>query len=140
MKQSNVQRGRIERLANQDLTGARGLLCKLVNQDGVGEIGLPAAITDFCPYVVTDEAVEGKNAGAEPLTPEASFRLGLIGPCVPGDQLTLADPTVAGQAGKVTKLPAASGTYRLIALAEEAGVDGQFVLSRPVAQQLVTVQ
>jgi hypothetical protein len=140
MKQTNVQRGRIERLANQDLTGLRAYLCRLVNQDGVGQIGLPVAITDLCPYLITDEAVEGKNAGVEPITNEQNARLPLVGVCVPGDQLTLADPTVAGQAGKVIKLPAAAGTYRLIAIAEEKGVDGGFVLCRPTAQVLVTVQ
>ena len=139
MKQSNVQRGPIQRLANQDLAGLRGYLCRLVNQDGVAQVGLPVAVTDICQYFIHDEAVEGQQAGITPLHPEQNVRLPLIGACTIGDVLTLADPTVATQPGKVNKLPAGVGTYRQVAVAEENGVDGQFVLCRPIGQTLVTV-
>jgi hypothetical protein len=50
---------------------------------------------------------------------------------VPGDVLVLADCTLEADRGKVRALPTAAGTYRGLALAEEAGVDGQLVLARP---------
>lgn len=45
--------------------------------------------------------------------------------------LVLADPGTAADKGKVRVLPAAAGTYRVLAIAEEKGVDGQLVLCRP---------
>ena len=39
--------------------------------------------------------------------------------------------TTAADKGKVRKVPATSGTYRLIGIAEEAFVDGQLVRVRP---------
>ena len=45
--------------------------------------------------------------------------------------LVLADTATPADKGKVRALPSAAGTYRGLALAEEAGVDGQLVLARP---------
>jgi hypothetical protein len=39
----------------------------------------------------------------------------------------------------VRVLPAGAGTYRVIAIAEEKGVDGQLVLSRPCMVGNVTI-
>jgi len=140
MQQSNVQRGLIQRNAFQDLTGFRSFLAKLVNNGGDPQIALPTAITDMCPYIVTDDNVAGKPAGVEPLHSEKNARIPLVGNCTTGDPLVLADPTVAGQAGMLQSLTGlAAGTYRLIGIAEENGVNGQYVLLRPVAQTLVTV-
>jgi hypothetical protein len=48
-----------------------------------------------------------------------------------GDFRVLADVATAADKGKVRALPVAAGTYRGLAIAQEAGVDGQMVLSRP---------
>jgi hypothetical protein len=47
---------------------------------------------------------------------------------------------IAGSdAGMVRLIPTAAGTYRVIAIAEEAGVDGQLVLCRPYMVGNVTI-
>ena len=59
------------------------------------------------------------------------MRVPLKGTCNPGDTLVLADVGTAADTGKVRALPATPGTYRGLAIAEEAGVDGQSVLAHP---------
>ena len=54
--------------------------------------------------------------------------------------LVLADVGTAADKGKVRALPTAGGTYRGLAIAEEAGVDGQLVLARPEMIGNITVQ
>lgn len=139
MRQSNVQRGTITRNANADLTGKRSYLAKLVNNAGDPQVALPSAITDACPYLITSENTAGLPADIEPLHPEQNVRLPLAGACNTGDVLVVADPAVAGQPGQVQALPAGAGTYRQIAVAEEQGIDGQFVLCRPSGQALIAV-
>jgi hypothetical protein len=118
MTQSNTRAGSFPVLAGEDLTGKAGYLVKMTHDTGVPEVKLPAAITDITPYVVG----EG----------ERNTRMKLKGTCNPGDQLVLA--AIAGSdAGMVRLIPTAGGTYRVIAIAEEAGVDGQLVLCRPCA-------
>ena len=63
----------------------------------------------------------------------------LKGTCNPGDVLVLADVATAADKGKVRTLPAAAGTYRVLGIAEQAGVDGQSVLARPAMVGNVTV-
>jgi hypothetical protein len=96
----------------------------------VPEVKLPAAITDIAPYVVTEGSLDAALSTVAPLVAERNVRLKLKGTCNPGDQLVLA--AIAGaDAGMVRLIPVAAGTYRVIAIAEEAGVDGQLVLARP---------
>ena len=59
--------------------------------------------------------------------------------CNPGDQLVLADVATPADKGKVRVLPATAGTYRVLGIAEQVGVDGQLVLFRPVMIGNVTV-
>ena len=66
------------------------------------------------------------------MTPNRSVRIVAKGTGNPGDLLVLADgATVAADKGKVRKVPATAGTYRLVAIAEEAFADGQLVKARP---------
>jgi len=138
MSQSNTQHGQIVLTAHVDLTGAEGLLVKIVNDTAVAKFALPAAITDYALYVVIDGDAAGKTTAALPLSPDRNVRLRLKGTCVPGDVLVLED-TAGSDKGKVRKLPTAAGTYRGIALAEESGVDGQLVKARPAMIGNITV-
>ena len=137
--QTDTKGGLIRVLAGADLTGKRAYLVKMTHDTGVPEVILPAAVTDLAVYLVDDENTDGKLASVEPLTGERNVRVKLKGTCNPGDVLVLADPSTAADAGKVRALPAAAGTYRGIAVAEEKGVDGQLVLCRPYAVGNVVV-
>ena len=137
--QTDTKGGLIRVLAGADLTGKRACLVKMTHDTGVPEVILPAAVTDLAVYLVDDENTDGKLASVEPLTGERNVRVKLKGTCNPGDVLVLADPSTAADAGKVRALPAAAGTYRGIAIAEEKGVDGQLVLCRPYAAGNVVV-
>ena len=137
--QTDTKGGLIRVLAGADLTGKRAYLVKMTHDTGVPEVALPAAVTDLALYLVDDENADGKLASVEPLTGDRNVRVKLKGTCNPGDVLVLADPTAAADAGKVRALPAAAGTYRGIAVAEEKGVDGQLVLCRPYAVGNVVV-
>ena len=129
-KQSNTRVGKFSVLAGEYLTDKEGYLVKMTHDTGVPEVKLPAAITDITPYVVSDGAADTKLTEVIPLEQDRTVRLKLKGTCNPGDQLVLA--AIAGSdAGMVRLIPTAGGTYRVIAIAEEAGVDGQLVLCRP---------
>ena len=130
MSQSNTRVGAIRVLAGEDLTGKKDYLVKLTHDAGVPEVKLPAAITDYALYLVQDENTDGELVSVAPLEPIRNARFKLKGTCNPGDVLVLA--AIAGSdAGMVRALPTAGGTYRGLAIAEEAGVDGQLVLARP---------
>ena len=75
-----------------------------------------------------------------PIEAGRNGRLRLKGTCNPGDALVLADVATAADKGKVRALPTAAGTYRGLALAEEAGVEGQLVLARPAMLGAITVE
>jgi N-acetylglutamate synthase/N-acetylornithine aminotransferase len=138
MTQSNTRTGSFPVLAGEDLTAKEGYLVKMTHDTGVPEVKLPAAITDITPYVVGDGAGDTKLAEVIPIVAERNVRLKLKGTCNPGDQLVLA--AIAGSdAGMVRLIPVAAGTYRVIAIAEEAGVDGQLVLCRPYMVGNVTI-
>jgi hypothetical protein len=129
-KQSNTRVGKFSVLAGEYLTDKEGYLVKMTHDTGVPEVKLPAAITDITPYVVGDGAADTQLTEVIPLEQDRTVRLKLKGTCNPGDQLVLA--AIAGSdAGMVRLIPTAGGTYRVIAIAEEAGVDGQLVLCRP---------
>jgi len=131
MKNSDVTRGPIQLPGNADLTGREGFLLKVTSNSGAANFALIAAITDDANYICESGNVSGAYSQAAPLTPEQNVRAKLKGTCVPGDRLVLADPSNAGDEGKLRKLPATSGTYTVLAVAEETGVDGQLVLARP---------
>lgn len=131
--QTDTKSGLIRVLAGANLTGKRGYLVKMTHDTGVPEVKLPAAVADLAVYLVDDENVDAELVSVEPLPGDRNVRVCLKGTCNPGDVLVLADPGTAADAGKVRALPAAAGTYRGLAVAEEKGVDGQFVLCRPYA-------
>ena len=137
--QTDTRNGLIRVLAGADLSAKLGYLVKMTHDTGVPEVVLPAAVTDLAVYLVDDGNADAALVSVEPLTGERNVRVKLKGTCNPGDVLTLADPSTAADAGKVRAVPAAAGTYRGIAIAEEKGVDGQFVLCRPYAVGNVVV-
>ena len=139
MMQTDTRNGLIRVLAGADLSAKLGYLVKMTHDTGVPEVVLPAAVTDLAVYLVDDGNADAALVSVEPLTGERNVRVKLKGTCNPGDVLVLADPSTAADAGKVRALPAAAGTYRGIAIAEEKGVDGQFVLCRPYAVGNVVV-
>ena len=129
-KQSNTRTGKFSVLAGEDLTSKEGYLVKMTHDTGIPEVKLPAAITEITPFVVDEGSADAELSTVIPLAPDRNTRLKLKGTCNPGDQLCLA--AIAGaDAGMVRALPASAGTYRVIAIAEEVGVEGQLVLARP---------
>jgi len=138
MSQSNTQEGQIVLAANEDLTGKEGFLVKIVNDSGVAKFALPDAASDLSLFVVTDGDEADAYVAALPLSPTRNVRLKLNGTCVPGDVLVLETPDGTND-GKVKVLPAAAGTYRGIAIAEESGVDEQLIKARPAMIGNITI-
>ncbi len=138
--QSNTQPGAIVMLAGEDITTKEGYVAEIRNNSGVPAAFLPDAITDYAFYVI-NESGTGINTSVvlRPFEASRNHRIVLKGTCVPGDPLVLADPTTAADKGKLRKLPATSGTYRVLAIAEETGVDGQYTLVLPVPVGNVSV-
>lgn len=137
--QSNTQPGQIVVVAGEDLTDKEGYLAKLSNDSGSPIAELPAAISDFAVYVITDGDEDGEDVALQPLSPDRNVRVKLLSTCVTGDILVLADPATEADAGKVRKIPTTPGTYRGLLIAEESGVDGQLVLARPCSLGNLTV-
>ena len=131
MSQSNTRVGDVPVVAGEDLTGTEGLLAVVSNDSGTPVAGLPASNDALALYVVIEGTAAGGNSTLRPLDPGRNVRVRLEGVCDPGDVLVLADTATPADKGKVRALPSAAGTYRGLALAEEAGVDGQLVLARP---------
>lgn len=131
--QTNTKRGGFPVLAGEDLTGKRSRLVVLTHDAGVPEVKLPAANTDYAPYLLNEEGVDTALVEVDPLTTEKQVRVVLKGTCNPGDPLVLADVATPADKGKLRKLPVAAGTYRVVAIAEEAGVDTQHLKCRPSA-------
>jgi len=139
MSQSNTRVGDIRVAAGEDLTGKEGFLVKLTHDWSVPEVLLPTANTDYALYLVIEGAADGENASLRPIEAGRNIRVKLDGTCDPGDVLVLADVATAEDKGKVRALPADPGTYRALAIAEEAGVDGQLLLCRPALLGDITV-
>jgi hypothetical protein len=118
-------------LAGNDLTGKAGQLVKLINDNGTAYVKSPGSISDLTLFVVIEGGAALSLVSVRPLDPGRNVRLVLSGTCLPGDVLVLGDVTAEADRGKVRALPTAAGTYRGLAIAEEAGVDGQLVLARP---------
>lgn len=136
MSQTNVQTGRFPIVASEAISAAR--LVVPINAAGVLNVRLPNDKTDETPYVVIDTVASAAEADCEPLSPGKQVRVTLSGTCNPGDQLVLATPNGTVD-GMVVVLPAVAGTYSMVGIAEESGVDGQNVLLRPVGRRLITV-
>jgi hypothetical protein len=131
MTQTNVKHGQIVLSANEDLSGKEGLLVKIVNAAGQPAAALPTDTDDYAFYLLIDGDKQGGYVSVLPLSADRNVRVHLKGTCVPGDVLVLA-PITAADAGKVRKLPTATGSYLGLLVAEESGVDGQQIKARPV--------
>ena len=131
MSQSNTRVGDMPVLAGEDLTGMEGRLVVVTHDSGVAEVKLPAANTDYALYVLLEDGADAASVNVRPIDAGRNIRVRLDGTCNPGDVLVLADVATAADKGKVRVLPEDAGTYRGLAIAEEAGVDEQLVLCRP---------
>ena len=138
MSQSNTQQGQIVLTAHVDLTGKEGLLVKILDDANTAKFALPTSDDDLALFVLTDGDAAGRTSAAQPLSSDRNVRIRLEGVCAPGDVLVLAD-TSGEDAGKVRALPTAAGTYRGLAIAEEAGIDQQLVKARPAMIGTLTV-
>lgn len=131
MSQSNTHEGDLLITANEDLSALADVLVVPYNSSGQLVVTRPAANNDYALYVLVYGAPVGGKATVRPLNPNRTVRVVAKGTGNPGDLLALADGvTTAADKGKVRK-PTASGTYRLVGVAEEAFVDGQLVKMRP---------
>jgi hypothetical protein len=139
MSQSNVKFGPVPFNCGEDLTAANDHLVVLGHDTGTPQMTLPDSLTANALYLTLEGAAVGETGYFLPVTAAANVRLPLIGTCNPGDTLVLADPAVEEQPGKVTVLPEDAGTYRAVAIAEEAGIDTQLVLARPANLGTITV-
>jgi hypothetical protein len=137
--QSNTQQGALPFPCGEDLAGKSGYLVKGARNAG-GKFApiLPTAIGDIPLFIVDEENTLGKDGTFIPLIPGEQRRIRLNGTCQAGDRLTLA--AIAGtDAGKLRKQPTAAGTYHLVAIAEEDGVDEQLILTRIAAREAVVI-
>jgi len=139
MSQSNTREGDLEFLAGEDLTGKEGYVVKIHSVDGEPRMKVPTIANDRAVFVLVKGAVEGDWVTVRPMDGSRNVRLRLKGTTYPGNILVLADPATAADRGMVRDLPNIEGTWRCVALAEEAGIDGQLVLCRPhVADYTIT--
>ena len=139
MSQSNTRVGDVRVAAGEDLTGKEGFLAKMTHDSGVPEVLLPGSGVDYALYVVIEGAADTENVSVRPIEAGRNIRVKLDGTCNPGDVLVLADVATPADKGKVRVLPEDEGTYRGLAIAEEAGVDEQLVLARPAMIGVITV-
>jgi hypothetical protein len=134
MSQSNTHEGDILITANEDLSSYADVLVAPYNSSGQLVVTRPAANNDYAVYVLVYGAPSGGKATVRPLNPNRTVRVTAKGAGNPGDLLSLADGvTTAADKGKVRKVPATTGTYRVVGVAEEAFVDGQLVRMRPTS-------
>jgi hypothetical protein len=135
MSQSNTKEGDLMITANEDLSLLADVLVAPYNNAGQLVVTRPAANNDPAVYLLVYGASVGQPATVRPMTSNRSVRITGKGTGNPGDLLVLADgvsvPADKGKVRSKATLTAGSGTYRLVAIAEEAFVDGQLVKSRP---------
>ena len=133
MSQSNTQQGQIVLPANINLKGKEGLLCQIIKSASTGKASFTIHNNEALVnpnFVITDGDEQDKSTAALPLSPDRSVRVILAGACEAGDTLVAAS-VGGGTAGRVRKLPATAGTYVIIGIAEEDGVNTQLVKLRP---------
>jgi hypothetical protein len=135
MSQSNTKEGDLLIAANEDLSLLADVLVAPYNNAGALVVTRPVANNDPAIYLLVYGAAVGSPATVRPMTPNRSVRIVAKGTGNPGDLLVLADgvsvPADKGKVRSKSTLTAGSGTYRLVAIAEEAFVDGQLVKARP---------
>ena len=139
MSQSNTQQGIIVLESASNLTGMEGRLATITNIGGKAKFAQINAPSPTNAFVVIDGDAIGKTTAAMPLSPDRSVRILLQGTCEPGDVLVTSDVS-AGGGGQVRKLPTDAGTYPVIGIAEESGVNNQLVKVRPTVLPTRTVE
>lgn len=87
--------------------------------------------TERTPYILLEGAPDGNQCTVAPLNIGRSFRVEALGVGNAGDARVMADPATPADKGKVRVLPGAAGSYRVIGIAEEDFLDGQWVTFRP---------
>ncbi len=88
-QQSDTKREDISLIANANLTGCEGLMWKVVNNGGVANFALPAAITDLACFVGASGDVQGNLVAAESPSQNDTFRVIVDSAVLPGQQLSL---------------------------------------------------
>jgi len=129
MSQSNTRVGDIRMKAGGDLTGKNGYLAKMLDVWGPA-VDLVKFAGERPLYVIVEGVAPPQLVSVRPLESGRNVRLVLSGTCNPGNTLVVMVEAGANN-GKVQALPAEPGTYLGVAVAEEAGIDGQLVLARP---------
>jgi hypothetical protein len=141
---SSTQQGIIVRNCLTTLTrDNRGYLLRIVDDVGEAKVDLPSADGQLCQFTVEDVLlptsvnnlgsatgnVSGGSSGVAcyPLDPWYQNRVVLSGTCSGGAWL------MAANGGKASAIGTQSGVWT-IGVAEEDGVDGQYVLIRPLVQ------
>lgn len=137
--QSNVQQGRIVRLAGADLSDKEDYLVELYDASNTPKFQLPDDQAAYALYLLISGDSSGENVDAEPPTPGKNYRVKFKGTGNIGDMVCLADISVADDKGKLRALPSTAGTYRVFGWLEEDAVDGQLALVRWVPLGNVTV-
>ena len=122
-KQTDCRFGGVAFAAGEDLSLKTGYLARL---NAGGDLVLPQGAGEITPYVLTQGADQGYLCGAVPLTSAGNCRVKLAGSCEAGDLL------VAKGDGRV-EAGALGGGALPVGIAEETGIDGQFVLTRPLS-------
>jgi hypothetical protein len=135
MSQSNTQEGDFLVTANEDLSTYADVLVAPYHSGGTLVVTRPAANNDPAVYVLLYGAPSGAQATVRPLNPNRTTRVVAKGTGNPGDLLVLADGVAnaadRGKVRSVASLTTGSGTYRVVAIAEEAFIDSQLVRTRP---------
>ena len=137
--QSNTRVGPFTVPANSDLSAKEGYLVVFVDGGTKVSADLPATNADRVIGVLDDANSAGGQVGIVPLSPERNIRVKAKGTGSGGQVLVLADTSTAADKGKLRALPATTGTYYAVAIAEEDFVDGQLVLCRPVSRETIAV-
>jgi hypothetical protein len=130
--QSNTNPGGIlPFVGSEDLSALSGHLAKLISSGGKPQLAAPTAITDHTPFLIIDGNAAGALSYVKPLNDPGNVRVVAKGAGAAGAVLVQANTATPADRGKVRALPATSGTYRGIGIAEEDFVEGQWVLMRP---------
>lgn len=117
--------------AGETLTNKEGRILKLSHSGGAPQVVLPNDLADVPDYLLLNGGASGEDVKVEALNRDKAVRVRLTGTCNPGDELTHAAIDGTND-GAVRTLPIAADTYFVFLRAEEAGVDGQLVLARPI--------
>ncbi|VGO14630.1 hypothetical protein PDESU_03195 [Pontiella desulfatans] len=129
MSQTNVRTGQIPYRCATDLSAAKDRLVKLTTTG----MALPQ-YDDLPHYLVLEGAAAGETGSFLPLSPLQNVRIQLEGTCSPGNTLILSNTSFGA-----VKVVDTEEDWTEVGIAEEAGVDGQLVLMRPISPRYGTI-